>query len=288
MSNPVRPTYLVTGATSGIGEAIATRLAGDGAHVLIGARTVASGHAAAARLRSRAPDARLDVVTADLSEMAQVRSLAGQVRQHTARLDGLILNAAEVRSRRELTSEGFEVTFATNHLSGFLLAHLLLPSLMDAAPARIVALTSSNHAHVKRLDLDALETGHVQSYSTTKLLNILFVTEFARRAGKNVVTANAADPGFVRTNLGRHATGAFGLFLKATRPFQDAPEKAAATALHLATSPEVASTSGGYFAKSRPGKPSGLSQDPVIAGRLWDLSAKLLIHKGLAAPDELM
>jgi NAD(P)-dependent dehydrogenase (short-subunit alcohol dehydrogenase family) len=279
------PTYLVTGATSGIGEAIAAQLSRSGARVLIGARTMTSGKAAAARLQEPAA---LDVVAADLSSMTQVRALAEQVRRLTTRLDGLVLNAAEVRQRRELTGEGFETTFATNYLSGFLLANLLLPLLASSAPSRVVALSSSSHTHVKRLDLGTLDgdRGGV-GYSTTKLLNVLFVTEFARRARARGVTANAADPGFVRTNLGRHTTGAFGLFLKVMRPFQDPPEKGAATAVHLATSPEVASATGGYFTKSRPGRPSPLSQDPVIAGDLWNLTAELLIHKGLASPDEL-
>lgn len=170
-----------------------------GARVLLGARSADGGRAAASAIRSRVPEADLEVVAADLSDMRQVRSLAEQVRQHTTRLDGLVLNAAEVRTRRELTSDGFETNFATNYLSGFLLTHLLLPLLTSSAPARIVALSSSNHAHIKHLDLDVLPTGedfnHMRTYSTTKLLNVLFVVEFARRVHGAGVTANAADPG---------------------------------------------------------------------------------------------
>ncbi|MFC4081141.1 SDR family NAD(P)-dependent oxidoreductase [Amycolatopsis samaneae] len=284
-------TYLVTGATSGVGYAVATQLAARGARVLLGARSAESGRAAASMIRSRVPEAELEVVAADLSDMTQVRSLAVQVRQHTTRLNGLILNAAEARTRRELTPDGFETNFATNYLSGFLLTHLLLPALTGSASARIVALSSSNHTHIKHLDLDALPTGenfgHTRTYSTTKLLTILFVAEFARRVPGTGVTANAADPGFVRTNLGRHTTGPFGLLLKVTRPFQTSAEKAAGTPVYLATAQEVATSMGGYFANSRPAKPSPLSQDPEIARKLWELSCDLLTQRNLASSDEL-
>jgi len=289
--NHEQKTFLVTGATSGVGHAITAQLAARGARVLLGARSVDSGRAAASAIRSRTPEADLEVVTADLSDMSQVRSLAEQVRQRATRLDGLILNAAEVRTRRELTPDGFETNFATNYLSGFLLTHLLLPQLTGSAPARIVALSSSNHAQLKQLDLDALPTGtdfnHLRTYSTTKLLTVLFVAEFARRVHGTGVTANAADPGFVRTNLGRHTTGLFGLFLTVMRPLQSPPAKAATTPVFLATAPEVATTTGGYFANSSPATPSPLAQDPAIARKLWDLSADLLTQRNLASSDEL-
>ncbi|WP_291418684.1 SDR family NAD(P)-dependent oxidoreductase [Actinophytocola sp.] len=291
MSHEQKPVLLVTGATSGVGHAVAADLAAHGARVLLGARSTGSGHAAASAIRSRTPGAELEVVAADLSDMKQVRSLAGQVRQHTTRLDGLVLNAGEVRTRRQLTPDGFETNFATNYLSGFLLTHLLLPLLTDSAPARIVVLSSSNHAHIKHLDLDALSAGtdfrHIRTYSTRKLLTVLFVAEFARRLHGTGVTANAADPGFVRTNLGRHTTGPFWLFLKLTRPFQASPAKAARTPVYLATAPEIATTTGGYFANSRPAKPSPLSQDPAIARKLWGLSGDLLTQRDLASSEEL-
>lgn len=273
-------TCVITGATSGIGEAIATRLASQGADVLAVARTAERGHAAAARIRRHVPGAQIEVLTADLAVLDQVRALADQVIARRARLDVLILNAAVARPCRELTAEGIEVDFATNHLSAFLLTQRLQKLLSASAPARIVTLASATHRHVKEIDFEALATGdnfhHMRTYSTTKLLTVLFTAELACRLEDSAVTANAADPGFVRTALGRDAPGAFGLFLKVTRPFQLTPSKAADTPVHLATAPDLAHVSGGYFSKCRPANPSDLATDPGAAARLWDLSTELV------------
>jgi len=202
VSDTTTPVFVVTGASSGIGEAIATQLAGTGARVLIGARTTGSGAAAASRIRSTVRDAEIDVVAGDLSEMMQVRSLAEQVRERTDRLDGLILNAAEIRPRRELTGDGLEAMFAANYLSGFLLTALLRPLLVASAPARVVTTTSAMHTRVKSVDLQGLATGadfeHTATYETTKLLAAVFAAELARRTHGIGITADAADPGFVR------------------------------------------------------------------------------------------
>ncbi len=274
---------LVTGATSGIGEAIATKLAAQGAHVLAVTRTTERGEAAIARIRRTVPDARIEVMTADLSVIGEVECLADRVTGHWDRLDGLILNAGVARPRRELTADGFEVDFATNHLSAFLLTQRLRDLLCASRPARVVTISSSGHKHVKTIDFDGLATGenfhHLRTYSTTKLLTILFTTELARRLAGTGVTANAADPGFVHTRLGRDAPGPFGLFLKAARPFQLTPEKAAATPVYLATSPETAGDTGGYYARSRPSNPSSLAQDRTAAARLWSLSTELVTKR---------
>ena len=274
---------LVTGATSGVGEAIATKLAAQGAQVLAVARSTERGEAAVARIRHVVPDALIEVMAADLSVMGEVESLADRVTGHWGRLDVLILNAGVARPRRELTPDGLEVDFATNHLSAFLLTQRLRDLLCASAPARVVTISSSGHKHVKAVDFDGLATGenfhHMRTYSTTKLLTILFTTELARRLEGSGVTANAADPGFVRTRLGRDAPPAFGLFLKAARIFQLCPEKAATTPVYLATSPEPAGDSGRYYAKSRPTTPSSLAQDQTAAARLWSLSNGLLTRK---------
>jgi NAD(P)-dependent dehydrogenase (short-subunit alcohol dehydrogenase family) len=286
-----RPVYTVTGATSGLGEALATRLTATGARVFLGARTTDSGQAAAARIRARVPGAELEVLAADLSEMAQVRAFAAQLMQATNRLDGLILNAGEARPARELTGEGLETNLATNYLSGFLLTHLLLGLLRASAPARVVTIASSQHARVTHLDFPALATGADPGrggrYAASKLCTVLFTTELARRLHGSGLTVNAADPGFVCSGLGRHATGPFRMFLTATRPFQDSPQKAATTPMRLASSPDAPATSGGYYSRCRPGKTSPLARDSTAARELWDQTVELFTHHQLASSDEL-
>jgi NAD(P)-dependent dehydrogenase (short-subunit alcohol dehydrogenase family) len=286
-----RPAFLVTGATSGVGEAIATQLGARGAQILIGARTTERGEAAADRIRNRVADADLQVVAADLSLMREVRSVAYQVMDSTPRLDGLILNAAEARSGLVLTDEGIETNFATNHLAGFLLAHLLLPRLRSAAPARVVAISSAVHTQVRMVDLSSVVTGAPltpDSYRTSKLLNILFIRELARRIGGLGITANVADPGFVRTNLGRYETGGRRMLHTVTRPMQSNPERAAATPVYLATSDEVAGVTGGYYANRHPLEVSGLATDAKLARRLWSVSAQALVSRRLATLNEMI
>jgi NAD(P)-dependent dehydrogenase (short-subunit alcohol dehydrogenase family) len=281
----------VTGATSGLGEAIATQLAEGGARVLVGARTTERGEAAADRIRSRVPNADLVLAPADLSLMKEVRSLAYDVLDTTPRLDGLILNAAEARSGIVLTEEGIETNFATNHLAGFLLTHLLLPVLHSAAPARVIVISSSVHAQVRMVDLNSVVTGAPltpDSYRTSKLLNILFVRELARRLEGKGITANAADPGLVRTNLGRHATGGRHMLRTLTRPMQVNPDRAAATPVYLATSPDVAEATGGYYAGGHPAEVSDLAKNTKLARRLWAVSAQALVNRGLATLNEMI
>lgn len=276
-------TCLVTGATSGIGEALTTMIAARGARVLAVARTAERGDAALTRIHRRVPGAQVEVLVADLSVLTQVADLAGQVIGRAGRLDVAILNAGVARPYRELTPEGFETDFATNHLSPFLLTQRLRDLLRASAPARIVTVSSSAHRHVKNIDLDDLATGrnfqHMHTYSATKLLTVLFTTELARQLAGSGVSVNVADPGFVRSGLGRDATGGFGLFLKMMRPFQRNPTRGAATPLYLATSPEVAGASGGYFANNRPAKTSPLAQDRATAQRVWDFSNELLTRR---------
>ena len=285
------PTFLVTGATSGIGEAIAAQLSEHRARVLVGARTTERGQAAADRIRSRVPDADLQVAAGDLSLMREVRALAYQIMDRTPRLDGLILNAAEAHSELLLTDEDIETNFATNHLAGFLLTHLLLPHLRSAAPARVVAISSSVHTQVRMVDLTSVVTGAPltpDSYRTSKLLNILFVRELARRVEGIGITANAADPGFVRTNLGRHATGGRRMLQTITRPMQSSPERAAATPVYLATSNEVGGVTGGYYANGHPMELSGLAKNDQLARKLWGVSAQALVSRRLATLNEMI
>ena len=286
-----RPTFLVTGATSGVGEAIAAQLSDRGARVLMGARTADRGEVAAEGIRSRVPNADLEVVAADLSLMQEVRSLAYQILDSTPRLDGLILNAAEARSDLVLTGEGIETNFATNHLSGFLLTHLLLRLLHSSEPARVIVISSSVHSQVRMVDLNSVVTGAPltpDSYKTSKLLNILFVHELARRLEGSGITANAADPGFVRTNLGRHAAGGRRVMLTFTRPMQMSPDRAASTPIYLATSSEVAGVTGAYYSDGHPREVSDLANNAKLARRLWAVSAQALVNRGLATLNEMI
>jgi NAD(P)-dependent dehydrogenase (short-subunit alcohol dehydrogenase family) len=223
--------------------------------------------------------------------MKEVRSLAYQVMDSTSRLDGLILNAAEARSGLVLTDEGIETNFATNHLAGFLLTHLLMPKLRSAASARVVAISSAVHTQVRMVDLNSVVTGAPltpDSYRTSKLLNVLFVRELARRVEGIGITANAADPGFVRTNLGRHAVGGHRMLRTLTRPMQSSPEWAAATAVYLATSDEVTGVTGGYYANGHPMELSGLAKNDQLARKLWSVSAQALVSRRLATLNEMI
>jgi NAD(P)-dependent dehydrogenase (short-subunit alcohol dehydrogenase family) len=204
-----------------------------------------------------------------------VRTLAAQVQDRHDRLDVLVNNAGVATFRQELTPDGLGVTFATNHLGPFLLTNLLLDQLTHSAPARVITVSSDRHTQQRTIPWDDLEPGHDCTYKASKLLNILFTYELARRLAGTGVTANCLSPGFVRTDLGREATGAFRVFLRLSRPFQTSPEAGAQTSVYLATSPEVAEVSGRYFEKRALAESSALSRDPAAAEQLWQLSTQL-------------
>ena len=272
-------TCLVTGATSGIGKETALRLATLGATVIIVARDAARGEAAAAEIGSRVPRATVEVMTADLSSLAQVRRLAGEVLARQDRLDVLVNNAGVISTRRQLTTDGLEVTFAVNHLAPFLLTTLLRGLLERSAPARVVTVSSAAHKQARAIPWDDLPYGgrsaQGQAYPLSKLLNILFTSELARRLHGTGVTANCLHPGFVRTALGRDVTGALGAVLPLILRVQPGPASGAETPVYLASSPEVARVTGGYFVKCKPAEPSAMARDARAAARLWALSADL-------------
>ena len=273
-------TCLVTGATSGIGQETAVQLAGRGAAMIIVARDARRGATAAVEIRRRVPSAQVETVTADLSEMAQVRRAAGEILDRCDRLDVLVSNAGVIMTHRQLTAGGLEMTFATNHLGPFLLVSLLRGRLEDSAPARIVVVSSAAHRQVREIPWDDLPGGSAvrpeQAYPLSKLANILFTRELARRLAGSGVTANCLHPGFVRTALGRDVTGLPSVALRLGLRFVPGPDAGARTSVYLASSPEVAGVTGGYFARSRPAEPSALARDDEAAARLWALSEELV------------
>jgi NAD(P)-dependent dehydrogenase (short-subunit alcohol dehydrogenase family) len=269
---------VVTGGNRGLGEAWVRSLVDVGATVVIAARDPARAETVGEEIRLRVPLARVETVTADLSSLAQVRRLADEVRARYDRLDVLVNNAGVITMRRRLTADGFETTFATNHLAPFLLTNLLRGLLERSAPARVVTVASAAHKQVRAIPWDDLATGeaaHTRAYPLSKLCNILFTRELAKRLDGSGVTANSLHPGFIRTNLGRDFTGAAGRVVRFILRFQPGPAAGAVTSVYLASSPEVAGTTGGYFVKSRPARPSALASDPVAAARLWALSEEL-------------
>jgi NAD(P)-dependent dehydrogenase (short-subunit alcohol dehydrogenase family) len=272
-------TCLVTGATSGIGKQTAMRLATLGAEVIIVARDEARGRGAAGEIRRLVPSARVEVMTADLSSLAQVRRLAADVLAAHDRLDVLVNNAGVISTQRRLTDDGLEATFATNHLGPFLLTGLLRGLLERSAPARVVTVASDAHKQVREIPWDDLPHGGpavgMQAYAVSKLLNILFTIELARRLGGTGVTANCLHPGFVRSALGRDVGGALGALVRLALLTRPGPATGARTSLYLASSPEPADVTGGYFVKCKRARPSALAADAQAAARLWRLSEEL-------------
>ena len=267
-------TCLVTGATSGIGRETALRLAMLGAGVIMVGRDAERGAAAAAEIRRRVLSARVETLTADLSSLAQVRRLAGEVLARHDRLDVLVNNAGVIAVRRQLTADGLETMFATNHLSPFLLTSLLRGLLERSAPARVVTVASAAHKQVRTIPWDDLPRG-APAYPLSKLLNILFTAELARSLAGTGVTANCLHPGFVRTALGRDVTGLPGSVVRLVLRFRPGPAAGAETPVYLASSPEVAGVTGEYFVKRKPAEPSALARDARAAARLWTLSEEL-------------
>ena len=267
---------VVTGATSGIGKAAATALARLGATVVLVGRDRGRTEAAAAAIaRVSASPPRAEV--ADLASLEQVRGLAGRL-AGLERIDVLINNAGLVLGERRITPDGLEHVFALNHLAPFLLTSLLLPKLTASAPARVVTVTSDAHS-AARLDLSDPNLEHGwdswRSYANSKLANILFTRELARRLDGTGVTANCAHPGVVRTGFGRESRPLLKLGIMIARPFMLSPERGADTIVYLASSPDVAGQTGGYYVKRQRREPSAAARDDAAARELWELSEKL-------------
>src|SRR5580700_7028926 len=267
---------VVTGATSGIGRAAATALAKLGATVVMVGRDRGRTEAAAAQVAAvSASPPRTEI--ADLASLEQVRGLAGRL-AGLERIDVLINNAGLVLGDRRITPDGLEHVFALNHLAPFLLTNLLLPKLTGSAPARVITVTSDAHSAAK-LDLDDPNLEHGwdswRSYANSKLANILFTRELARRLDGTGVTANCAHPGVVRTGFGREGKPLLRLGITIARPFMASPERGADTVVYLASSPDVAGQTGGYYVKRQRREPSAAARDDTVARELWELSEKM-------------
>lgn len=270
---------LLTGATLGIGRAAAEALAPMGMELVLVARDRTRLDALATELRRRSPGARVGVLAGDLSRMSEVRRIATEFRATHDRLDVLANNAGALFARREETSEGLERTLALNHLAYFVLTEELLPVLRASAPSRIVNVSSDAHVGM-RLDLDDLNytRGRYRpfvAYGRSKLMNILFTRELARRLAGTRVTANAMHPGFVRSGFGQNNPGFLGKFIKLGQAFARTPERGARTLVYLATSPEVEGLSGKYFHDERESRTSVAAREMEVARRLWDVSVRL-------------
>lgn len=270
---------VVTGASSGIGRAIAVALAGLGATVVLIGRDRDRGESALADVTAAATGGQPSLELADFRSMDQVRDLAARLSTRPA-IDVLVNNAGLVVGRREVTADGFEHTIAVNHLAPFLLTNLLRPTLEASGAARVVTVASLAHRSAM-LRLDDLNSERrylpMLAYSNSKLANVLFTRELARRladAGSQV-TANCLHPGTVATRFGRTGSAWLRYGVVLGRNFLRSPESGAATAVYLASSPDVAGRSGGYYVRCRPHRPSPAARNDTLAGDLWDLSARL-------------
>jgi NAD(P)-dependent dehydrogenase (short-subunit alcohol dehydrogenase family) len=272
---------LVTGANQGVGKATALALSRQGARVAIVSRNADKGRAAVADIEAASGSrGRVDLIVADLSSRAEVRRVAAEFKTRHTRLDVLINNAGVFVPKRRVTVDGIEETFAVNHLAYFLLADELLDLLKSSAPARIVNVSSDAHSHAKMYWQDLQFANHRYSgwraYGQSKLANILFTYELARRLDGSRVTANAVHPGVVASGFGRTYRGAMGVLYALAGPFMLTPEQGAKTSIYVASSHAVEGISGKYFSRCRQAKSSRLSLCEASQRKLWALSEEMI------------
>jgi NAD(P)-dependent dehydrogenase (short-subunit alcohol dehydrogenase family) len=269
---------VITGATSGIGQVAAEGLAGMGARLVLVARDKVRGQATLARLRERAPGISHSIHYADLSRLVEMKRVAAEIAAAESRIDVLINNAGALFTSRQVTEDGLERTFAINHMAYVVLTHGLREQLIASAPARVVNTASAAHNRAQ-LDFNDLQSAHgyrgFKVYGRSKLCNILYTRELARRWAGTGVTANSLHPGFVATRFGDQSGGLLSYIVGMAKMFAISPEKGADTIVYLASSPEVDHVSGGYFYQCRPATPSKEAQGDAAARRLWLESARL-------------
>lgn len=274
-------TCLITGATSGIGRSSALGLASLGAKLFLLCRNPARAQETRAEIAARTGNRDVEILIADLGKLGEVRRAARQFLDTGSKLDVLLNNAGVVQTARSETVDGFETTFAVNHLAPFLLTNLLLERIVASAPARIVNVSSDAHKLGGGLDFDDLGASRrysvVAVYGRSKLANLYFTAELARRLAGTGVSVNAAHPGAVRTELGQNNDAPIlKLLTNLVRPFFRTPERGAETSIWLCSSPDVTEVTGRYFVDRKERKPHPRALDEVAARRLWTESAKLV------------
>ncbi len=279
-------TVLVTGATSGIGKVTALELAKMGASVVIVGRNGVKIGQVIQQIKDRSQNPAVDGLDADLSSMAEVRQVAQLFRQKHPHLNILVNNAGAIFAHRMVTADGYEMTFALNHLAYFLLTNLLLDKLQASSPARIINVASRSH-YGAVLDFDDLQNekhypyGGNRAYGQSKLANLLFTYELSRRLAGTAVTVNAVHPGTVATGFGENNGGMMHLGMQIFHQFSLTPEQGADTIIYLAASPDVEGITGKYWSERKEVISSPVSYDEAAQKRLWELSARLT---GIADP----
>jgi NAD(P)-dependent dehydrogenase (short-subunit alcohol dehydrogenase family) len=279
---------LVTGATNGIGKATAQALAQMGATVVIVGRDAQKAARVTGEIRAASGNQNVDWLLADLSSQQEVRRLAGEFMSKYQHLHVLLNNAGGTFKTRQLSVDGIEMTFALNHLAYFLLTNLLLDTIKASAPARIINVSSDAHSGGK-IDFENLQGERSYSsfgpYGNSKLANILFTTELARRLEGTGVTVNALHPGLTSTGFGKNNPGLLMKIMGAVIPLiARSPEKGAETSIYLASSPEVQSITGKYYVDCKVTQPAPQAADMVVAKKLWDVSAEMA-HLADAVPE---
>jgi retinol dehydrogenase-14 len=282
---------VITGSNVGIGKETALGLAGLGAQTVLACRNEEKAEAAAADIRERTGNGDVAVVKLDLSDLASVADAANAILTRWDRLDVLVNNAGGIWTARHVTAQGFEQTFGVNHLGPFYLTGLLLDRLRSSAPARIINLASfGHHMALRGMRFEDLQSERrysgMEAYSQSKLANVLFTRELARRLAGTGVTANVVHPGPVRSGFGMDGdmTGLYGWGNKLIRPFEISAAAGARTSVYLATADEVSDQTGRYWVRRKPGHMSRHAHSDAQASQLWSVSQQLLQAEGFEAP----
>ena len=274
----------MTGANSGIGKVTAQALLARGATLLMVCRSKQKGEIALEEIRTQSKNNDAHLLVADLSSQAEIRRLATEIQARAPRIDVLVNNAGGINPTLTLTTDGLETTFAVNHLSHFLLTNLLLESLKASSAPRIVNVSSQAHqiGTINFDDLGFRKNYHaMKAYAQSKLANILFTYELARRLSRQNITVNTLHPGTVNSNFGKNLDGIVGFFFRSWGFLMRTPEKGAETVIWLATSPELNGVTGKYFYDKKEIRSSKISYNADVAKKLWDVSAGLTREKGI-------